>query len=436
MQNTNIKNLDGLAVISIDLDIWSGQTKLQDIDLRLADEYNNEVVNLGNKRLVSRDSLKPFERLKSTVRRNMLRRGIQFLNGYAVPVDQLDEAIEEIESWRVQFNEAVVDFLATYHGNVEAWISQNPADEDVIRRGTLPVEAVEKRFGFSWDAFHVQGVNNTTAQSQLDSSAGQLGNKLIDDIQNTAREFWDRNLKGRAMVGITCQATLREMKRKLESLAFLDSRSKPLIKLLERVILQSERAESRTGRNFVDPFFSQLVASTLILADKTRMKEYLEGYHEQPDLCQATQAQQGGLFGEAVQRSMAEPEPAQLIRETPDAVTPHMEQVETQSAPEQAMAPVESTSESFLDALAEMAGLHAHQEIKVPSPQQVSQETIAAEPLDAGAAADQTMTELEVKSKPGPDSALQSEQAIQTEPAVTEADFGFGFGSSNAIGWS
>lgn len=436
MQNENIKNLDGLAVISIDLDIWSGQTKLQDIDLRLADEYNNEVVNLGNKRLVSRESLKPFERLKSTVRRNMLRRGVQFLNGYAVPVDQLDEAIEEIESWRVQFNNAVTDFLATYHGNVEAWIAQNPADEDVIRRGTLPVEAVEKRFGFAWDAFHVQGVNNAAAQSQLDSSAGQLGNKLIADIQQTARDFWDRNLKGRAMVGITSQTTLREMKRKLESLAFLDRRCRPLIALLDRVILQSERAESRTGRNFVDPFFSQLVASTLILADKTRMQEYLDGFHELPA---CAPEKQGALFDGAsmqpqqqamVQPVMAQPEPL---------ATQQAEPVELTEQP--AMPEVAESGDAFLDALAEMAGLHAERDIELRSPEREQQAMASVEPVAVHAQVDIQPKPEPQPVQPKPVQIVQAEQPVnkaQPEPEaepVSEADFGFGFNSSNAIGW-
>lgn len=454
MQNENIKKLDGLAVISIDLDIWSGQTKLQDIDLRLADEYNNEVVNLGNKRLVSRESLKPFERLKSTVRRNMLRRGIQFLNGYAVPVDQLDEAIEEIEGWRVQFEDAVMDFMATYHGNVESWVAQNPEDEEVIRRGTLPLEAVEKRFGFTWDAFQIQGVmNNEAAQSQLDSSAGQLGNKLIADVQQTARDFWDRNLKGRSMVGITCQATLREMKRKLESLAFLDRRSKPLIELLDRVILQSERAESRTGRNFVDPFFSQLVASTLILADRTRMQEYLDGYHDLPETAPEKQVEQGGLFAEAVQEAQAQAksekiEPEQVEAEPINTV----EETQQEVKPVKTDAPVETTGDAFLDALAEMAGLHGEFDIEVKEPQQVKQEeTQAVEPVVAP-------EQVEVKPEPAPEpepvveakpqpqpqpepelAVLPEQPVTQTqpepEPAPVDADFGFGFNSSNAIGW-
>lgn len=417
----NIKNLDGLAVISIDLDIWSGQTKLQDIDLRLADEYNQEVVNLGNKRLVSRDSLKPFERLKSTVRRNMLRRGIQFLNGYAVPVEQLDETIGEIEGLKKQFESEVAGFLATYHGNVEAWITQNPADEEVIRRGTLPIEAVEKRFGFAWDAFQVQGVNNASAQRQLDSTAGQLGNKLIEDVQTTARDFWDRNLRGRAMVGITCQATLREMKRKLESLAFLDSRSRPLIALLDRVIQQSERAESRTGRNFVDPFFSQLVASVLILADRSRMQEYLDGYHELPS--DEKDGFQDELFAVMTAKPQAED------------VTPELEAApEVEAKPAAGAESATAARDAFFNALEEMAGLHGAVDIEVPAPSK--QQPADAPEKQPVATNDVLGSEAQPipAAESEPQEEVREEATQETKPA--EADFGFGFNSTSAVGWN
>lgn len=436
MQNENIKNLDGLAVISIDLDIWSGQTKLQDIDLSLADEYNNEVVNLGNKRLVSREALKPFERLKSAVRRNMLRRGIQFLNGYAVPVEQMDEVVEEIEGWRLQFDQAVTDFLASYSGNVEAWISQNPSDEAVIRRGTLPLEAVEKRFGFAWDAFHVQSVDNASAQSQLDSSAGQLGNKLIADIQQTARDFWDRSLSGRAMVGTTCVMTLREMKRKLESLAFLDYRSRPLIALLDGVITQSERAESRTGRNFVDPFFSQMVAAVLVLADRSRMQEYLDGYHSSQDEVQESLQVEETSEEAPEEQVTVEPEAASVVQAEPEVEVAVAQEIVVQPS---------LGGDDFLDALAEMAGISADVEISVPAPKAKQKETpaepiaeahvVTEEPAQAAQPEPQPEMELEPQQQQVAEPAVEVAPAQQEQEPAAEADFGFGFDSSNVVGW-
>lgn len=276
----NLKNLDGLSVVAIDLDIWSGQTKLEDLDLSLQENYNQEVVKLGNKRLVSRQVLRPFDRIKSAVRRQMLRRGVPFLTGYAIPAGQLEDCIKEIEKLKIEFDNAVSDFVSDYDKNLEAWISQNPQDESAIRRGALPLKAVTKRFGFTWDAFAVQSVEHEQAKKNLDGTTGQLGSKLISSVQDAALDFWNRNLKGRNSVGITCHLTLREMKSKLDGLSFLDARTKPLIALLDRVIDEAARPESKCGRQYVEPFFSQLTSAVLILADNNRMNEYLDGYEQ------------------------------------------------------------------------------------------------------------------------------------------------------------
>lgn len=384
----SIKNLDGLAIISIDMDIWSGQTKLEDVDLDLEEEYNADVVKIGNKRLISRDALKPFDRIKSATRRQLLRRGVPFLSGYAVPVEQLDDVVEEVESLKKEFDDARAEFLSTYHAHIEQWVAQNPEDEKIIRRGTLPVEAVEKRFQFVWDAFHVQTVDNDAAVGRLEATAGQLGDKLVNSIQEMARQFWDRNLRGRAMVGTSCQATLREMRRKLESLAFLDSRCKPLIALLDRVIAQSERAESRTGRNFVDPFFSQLVASVLILADTKRMNEYLDGYEEElANAAVPADAVQDGLF-------------------------------DTNPVPTPASVPVAAQADTsggmdFFDALAEIAGIEeggsAHQADAAPEPTLV----------------------VEIQEQPTIEEVPQS---VDAEPETAQAE-DFGFGIEGVSGW-
>lgn len=282
----NLKNLDGLSVVAIDLDIWSGQTKLEDLDLSLQENYNQEVVKLGNKRLVSRQVLRPFDRIKSAVRRQMLRRGVPFLTGYAIPASQLEDCIKEIEKLKIEFDNAVSDFVSDYDKNLEAWISQNPQDESAIRRGALPLKAVTKRFGFTWDAFAVQSVEHEQAKKNLDGTTGQLGSKLISSVQDAALDFWNRNLRGRSSVGITCHLTLREMKSKLDGLSFLDARTKPLIALLDRVIDEAARPESKCGRQYVEPFFSQLTSAVLILADNNRMNEYLDGYeqHQQESL--------------------------------------------------------------------------------------------------------------------------------------------------------
>ena len=179
----NLKNLDGLSVVAIDLDIWSGQTKLEDLDLSLQEDYNQEVVKLGNKRLVSRQVLRPFDRIKSAVRRQMLRRGVPFLTGYAIPATQLEDCIKEIEKLKDEFDSAVNEFLSQYENNLDEWIRQNPQDEAAIRRGALPLKAVAKRFGFTWDAFAVQSVEHNQAKKNLDMTTGQLGSKLIESVQ-------------------------------------------------------------------------------------------------------------------------------------------------------------------------------------------------------------------------------------------------------------
>ena len=96
----SVNHLDQLAILQIDFDIWSGQVKLDDPDIKLGvggEIPPKQLVDLGRKNVIDKAHLKPFNRLKTSARRLCLRHGMPFMNGFAVPLDRIDEISAGLE---------------------------------------------------------------------------------------------------------------------------------------------------------------------------------------------------------------------------------------------------------------------------------------------------------------------------------------------------
>lgn len=279
MTTTKPNHLENLSIIQVDFDIWSGQARLSpsDIKLGIGGEIPPEkVAQLGSKKICDPSKLKGFNRLKTETRRLLLKYGMPFMNGFAVPVKRTDEIIARLDSISLQFNQMKLDFVNNYNLAVNEWCYENPEYASAIRAGAISKEKVEDRIGFEYQVFMIQPVGDSEGNvSRLNRKVERLGNDLIDEVVQEANKFYLERLAGRDQCAVTTKQTLRNIRDKVDGLSFLNSAFSPLVSLLDQTILGY--GTNSEGRNIVAPFFYQVMASVLIMCEKDRIEQYANG---------------------------------------------------------------------------------------------------------------------------------------------------------------
>jgi hypothetical protein len=274
-----IKHLENLCVIHVDFDIWSGQTRLSPDDFKLGEGGkipSEKIAQLGSKKICDPAKLKGFHRLKTETRRLLLRHGMPFMNGFAVPASKADMICDELNKISAEYESLKQDFVSGYNNAVEEWIQENPEYESTIRAGALPKSAVEKRIGFEYQIFMIQPIiDDDPAAERLNRKIESLGDDLLDEVTTEAQNFFSKNLSGREECSITTRNTLKKIRDKVDGLSFLDSSFIPLVNLLDETLRGYKQYAQ--GRVIRAPFFYQVVAATLIMGDRKRLQEYAEG---------------------------------------------------------------------------------------------------------------------------------------------------------------
>lgn len=270
-----VTKLDSLAVVQVDLSIWSGQTKLHKEDLKLGDGGSlpsDKVVQLGSKKIIDSSRLKIFHAQRQGYRRELSKVGIPFMNGHAVPITKLDQVTQYLNNLEVEFNEEKIVFLNEYDQAVDQWALENPDLEEAIRSCALTRKQVEKRINFDYQVFKISPFQE--GDERMNRKIEGLGDELIDDLINEAKTFYEKNIVGKDSLNSRTRSTLVGWYEKLEGLAFLSSNIMPLARLLKGAIGCYQHAD---GGHLLAPYFWQVVGAVAILSDSYKVDSYLDG---------------------------------------------------------------------------------------------------------------------------------------------------------------
>ncbi|MEW8418067.1 MAG: DUF3150 domain-containing protein [Candidatus Thiodiazotropha endolucinida] len=270
-----VNHLEQLAILQIDFDIWSGQVKLDDPDLKLGvggELPPKELVDLGRKYVINKEHLRPFNRLKTKARRLCLAHGMPFMNGFAVPLDKIDAISSDLDSIADEMNDLKTHFLAHYNQWIGEWEIKNPDYAQAIRAGALPKAVVEKRIGFDYQVFQVNPVNEVQS-NKLNTMAAGLADELMDEIVEEANSFFHSSLKGKESCQANTQKTLKRLCDKVDGLSFLDSRFLSVVELLNKTI----SGYAGVGKTVTGEQFYRVLSATLILSSRDKIKEYASG---------------------------------------------------------------------------------------------------------------------------------------------------------------
>lgn len=233
--------LERMALVHLDITVWSGQAKLTAEDLNLGADGSippEQIAQLGNKRICSPDQLKVFNSLRSSAWRYLLTVGMRLMGGFAIPVDRMDEVQQRLNEIGDEFRAAKDQFMVGYDKAINDWCVSNPEWAPIIRRGIKPRESVARRLDYGWEAFQIaNGDLQTSGTVGVEKRARQLGGDLMDEVIETATNAWDTHLaKGADKVTVHIRTNLKRLRDKLHGLAFLDHRFSTLVGLLDEAL--------------------------------------------------------------------------------------------------------------------------------------------------------------------------------------------------------
>lgn len=275
----NVQHFESLSIIMVDFDLWTGQTRLSASDFKIGVGGQlppEKLTQLGSKKVIDPGHLKGFAALKTQATRLLLRHGMKFMNGFAVPVDKTTELCDKLDAIGVEFQALKQTLLNDYNSVIEAWINEHPDHAQMIRDGALTAQEVEKRIGFEYQVFMIQPMGNNEAVAQsLDRKIGSLGNDLIDEVTKTATDFFNKRFLGQTRVRTSTRQTLVNLRDKIDGLSFLNGALVPLVGLLNETL--DVYSKYASGGVVEAPHFYQLMAVVSILKSADSIHAYAQG---------------------------------------------------------------------------------------------------------------------------------------------------------------
>ena len=332
-----ISHLEKLCVVHTDFNIWSGQVRLTADDLKLGaggEIPPEKIAQRGTKKICDPAKLNGFHRLKTDARRNLLRVGMPFMNGHAIPVARTDDVVKKLDEIHAEFEKLRHEFILGYHQAIDDWCKENPEYETAIRAGAKPRDFVQKRIGFEFQVFMIAPAEDEKLNERLGEKVKGLGDELIAELVEDAEKFYTDRLMGRDKAMVSTKATLRNMRDKLDGLAFLNSNIKPLVDLINDTL--NGYATYAVGREVTGPFFHQLTATVLILSSKARIEQFIKGAIN-------VKAEADALGAQAPQSTGGAP--------TSTSAQPQAEQAEDLFSQEASQTPATTSSSNPADAL-------------------------------------------------------------------------------------
>ena len=253
---SDIKILDNLLALNLDISLWTARRKLSPEDLGNADLPPEDLASLGSKRIADPETLKIFIALKSRAFSFLDRHGIRFMGGWAIPEEKAGIVVDELVSIRDEFAAAKDHFLADYDSSLKDWIAKHDQWAEIIRGSIVSSDHVRSRFGFKWQLYRVLPLtehSNTNAvlESGLAEEVTGLGNELFSEVASDANEIWQRVYLGKTEVTHKALSPLRTLHDKLIGLSFVEPHVSPVADIIGETLKRIPKRGKITGTNLI-----------------------------------------------------------------------------------------------------------------------------------------------------------------------------------------
>jgi len=271
----DMKVLEKVVCMMLDVHLWTGRKKLDIGDLKLVGRDQippEDLASLGSKKIVSPEDIAIFATLKKRAERLLEGVGIRFLGGYALPETEVKKVSAELAGIQSEFTTAKKNFLAIYDQVVQDWINAHPDWGSIIRAAIAPKEEVERQLRFDFQMFKINPVDDRSV-SQINAGlvkqVGGLGDRLFFEIGKQAEEAWELSFKGKVKITQKALRPVRAMREKLFGLSFLDPRVNPVIDRIDAIL-----AKLPTSGPIENTDLDALAGLVLLLSNPDKMREH------------------------------------------------------------------------------------------------------------------------------------------------------------------
>ena len=231
--HTDIKVLDSLLALHLEVNIWTARKKLSPEDFAGATLPPEDLASLGSKRVCDPEALRVVGTLKARAVSLLDRHGVRFLGGWAIPESQADAIVTELEQILQDFNAAKEDFLSRYDESVRDWIAKHSGWEQIIADSTVSAEYVRSRMGFLWRLYRIVPPDPADPVMEgLKDEVVSLGQTLFGEVSKAATEAWHKCYAGKTEITRKALSPLRTIHQKLAGLSFVEPRVSPVADLI------------------------------------------------------------------------------------------------------------------------------------------------------------------------------------------------------------
>jgi len=231
--HTDIKVLDSLLALHLEVNIWTARKKLSPEDFAGATLPPEDLASLGSKRVCDPEALRVFGTLKARAVSLLDRHGVRFLGGWAIPESQADAIVTELGQILQDFNTAKEDFLSRYDESVRDWIAKHAGWEQIIADSTVSADYVRSRMGFIWRLYRIVPPDPADPVMEgLKDEVVSLGQTLFGEVSKAATEAWHKCFAGKTEITRKALSPLRTIHQKLAGLSFVEPRVSPIADLI------------------------------------------------------------------------------------------------------------------------------------------------------------------------------------------------------------
>lgn len=231
---SDIKILDSLLAVNLDISLWSARRKMTAQDLGSTELPPEDLASLGSKRIADPAHLKIFGTLKARATSYLDKHGVRFMSGWAVPQEMANEITKQLTIIRDEFMLEKEKFLATYNESITSWIEKHDDWADIIRNSVVNPDYVRSRMGFRWQLYKVvPSAMGSTVDDGLCSEVESLGNTLFSEVADSARDMWKKVFEGKTEVTHKALSPLKTLHTKLTELSFIEPHVMPVADIIQ-----------------------------------------------------------------------------------------------------------------------------------------------------------------------------------------------------------
>ena len=279
---SDIRILDNLLALNLNVSLWSARRKMSQEDLGGAELPPEDLASLGSKRIADPENLKVFGTLKARAFNYLDRHGVRFMSGWAIPEEKAGEIVQELFNIRAEFQKEKEAFLAGYDQNVQAWIKKHHQWGEIIRNSLVGPDYVRARMDFRWQLYKVAPLeqhadNIAVLEAGLAEEVQGLGGTLFDEVAKSADDIWRRVYHGKTEVTHKALSPLRTLHAKLTGLSFIEPHVAPVADIVQAALQRMPKKGNISGTDLL-----LLQGLVCLLKDSTALvghaQKVIEGY--------------------------------------------------------------------------------------------------------------------------------------------------------------